>query len=445
MGSFADLKLSTQLQKAIEDLGLIEPTPIQLASFPVILSGRDVVGISQTGTGKTFAYLFPLLRDISYSEELHPRILILVPTRELVSQVVKMIEQLTTYMSIRVIGVFGGVNLSRHKEEVASGVDVLVATPGRLYDLIIHKSLSLKKVKKVVIDEVDIMLDLGFRFQLANIFDHLPGKRQHILFSATMTEEVNALLEEYLGAPHWIRTELSREPLKQISQSAMQVPNFHTKANYLASVLTDKKNYHKVLLFVSTKRMADKLFALLEDSFEHQLGIIHSNKSQNSRERTIDRFDKGKKRILIATDIAARGLDFSEISHVFNVDVPSYPENYIHRIGRTGRADKSGESILLFTEREMIAKAQIVQLVGHHLEEFSLPDDIPVSNQLLPEERPKSKQKEISLDNSKKKATGEATHTKKQKNKKINLGGSYKRKLEAKYKKGKGKNRGSNR
>lgn len=434
MSHFDSLNLSNPLKNALTDLGYSSPTPIQEAAYSVILSGKDVVGISQTGTGKTFAYLFPLLRELKYSEQLHPRVLILVPTRELVLQVVDQIESLTTYMNVRTLGVFGGTNINTQKNEVVKGMDILVATPGRLYDLVLHKSVQLKNVKKVVIDEVDVMLDLGFRFQLTNIFDLLPNKRQHIMFSATMTEDVDALIDDFFIAPEKITIALSGTPLDNIAQVSYSVPNFYTKANLLIQLIEDKDTYQKVLVFVSSKKNADRLFNAMEEQYEKELCIIHSNKSQNYRIRSLSQFNEGNKRILIATDVIARGLDLENVSHVVNVDTPSYPENYMHRIGRTGRAEKEGNSILLSTEKEEEFKEAIEELMNLKINTLPLPEDVAISKELIPDERPKNYQPEISnkLHN---KAAGEETHSKKDKNTKVNLGGSYRRELAKKYKK----------
>ena len=197
MSSFEDLDLSKQLGYAIEDLGFTQPTPIQQEAFPVIRSGKDVVGIAQTGTGKTLGYMLPILQDLKFSKQVNPRVMVLVPTRELVVQVVDEIHKFAKYLNIRVLGIYGGVNMNPQKEMLLQGCDIIVATPGRLYDLALARAVQLKSVKKLVIDEVDVMLDLGFRFQLKNIFELLPEKRQNIMFSATMTEEVDALMDDY--------------------------------------------------------------------------------------------------------------------------------------------------------------------------------------------------------------------------------------------------------
>ena len=197
MSTFEELNLSKQLHYAIDDLGFVQPTPIQEQSFSVILSGKDMVGIAQTGTGKTFAYMLPILRDLKFSKQITPRVLVLVPTRELVLQVVEEIEKLAAYINVRVLGVYGGTNINTQKQAIAQGTDIIVATPGRLYDLALSRALKMKSIQKLVIDEVDVMLDLGFRFQLMNIFEILPERRQNIMFSATMTDDVDALITDY--------------------------------------------------------------------------------------------------------------------------------------------------------------------------------------------------------------------------------------------------------
>ena len=435
MSSFDQLNLSNPLRNALNDLGFQSPTEIQETAYSVILSGKDVVGISQTGTGKTFAYLLPLLKDLKYSEQLNPRVLILVPTRELVVQVVDQIESLTSYMNVRTLGIFGGTNINTQKDRVAEGMDILVATPGRLYDLVLHKSVQLKGVKKLVIDEVDVMLDLGFRFQLTNIFDLLPKKRQHIMFSATMTEDVDALIDDFFIAPEKITVALSGTPLDNIAQSCYSATNFYTKANLINHLLLDKEEFQKVLVFVSSKKNADRLYDILEVQYESELCIIHSNKSQNYRLRSLDQFNGGKNRILIATDVIARGLDLENVSHVINVDTPAYPENYMHRIGRTGRAEKEGKSILLYTQDEMEYKGAIEELMDLQIEEKAFPEEVEVSKELIPEERPRIFQPEISNRTGNKNPRGEELQEKKDKNKKTNLGGSYRRELAKKYKK----------
>ncbi len=432
MDSFENFNISGKLKDAISDLGFTKPTPIQAKAFSVILSGKDVVGIAQTGTGKTLAYMLPLLHEHKFSKQVSPRILILVPTRELVLQLVEMIEDLAKYITIRVVGVYGGTNINTQKIAVAQGVDILVATPGRLYDLAVSRALRLNNVKKLVIDEVDVMLDLGFRPQLTGIFELLKERRQNIMFSATMTEEVDALIDDYFITPTKISVALSGTPLDNIEQSCYAVSNFYTKVNLLKHLLDDKSEFSKVLVFVSNKKNADRLFDAMEAKFGRESAIIHSNKSQNYRIRSVEQFDEGKVRILIATDVIARGLDLEKITHVINFDVPAFPENYMHRIGRTGRAKEHGKTILFYTEKEEAFKEAIEALMSYQIPERVFPGEVKISKETIPEERPEDSGSYGKI--VKKVMKGDAFHEKKEKNKKTNQGGSYLRKMK-KYKK----------
>jgi ATP-dependent RNA helicase RhlE len=433
MESFEEFAISKQLQYAIADLGFEKPTPIQAQSFSVIRSGTDMVGIAQTGTGKTFAYMLPILQDLKFSKEINPRVLVMVPTRELVLQGVEEIEKLGKYASIRVIGVFGGTNINRQKEAVAKGADIIVATPGRLYDLVVSRALQLKNIKKMVIDEVDVMLDLGFRFQLTNILELLPNKRQNIMFSATMTDDVNVFIHDFFIAPTTVSVAVSGTPLENISQYAYAVPNFYTKANLLVHLLQHESDFKKVLVFVPNKKSADLLFDLLDEFFGSEVAVIHSNKTQNYRIRSIENFNAEKTRILVTTDVMARGLDLDRISHVINFDTPNFPENYMHRIGRTGRAEQEGTAILFYTEKETEAKEAIETLMDLKIEALTFPKDVEISKRLTYDEQPQVV--EINNPNKKEEEVGPAFHEKKEKNKKTNQGGSYKRTIKQKYKK----------
>lgn len=432
MSTFDDFKLSKPLRNAIGDSGFKKPTPIQEQTFSVILSGKDVVGIAQTGTGKTLAYILPLLQGLKFSKQNTPRVLILVPTRELVLQMAEMIESFAKYMNVRVLGVYGGININPQKQAVAEGCDMLVATPGRLYDLAVSGVLKLKDVNKLIIDEVDVMLDLGFLRQLTDIFDLLRDRRQNIMFSATMTEEVDELIDRFFAAPAKISIAVSGTPLDNIAQQCYPVKNFYTKVNLLKYLLNQKDIYTKVLVFVSNKKNADRLFEALEEDYVSDICIIHSNKSQNYRIRSIEHFDEGKHRILIATDVMARGLDLDKISHVINFDTPAYPENYMHRIGRTGRAEEEGKTILFFTEKEQEAKEAIEKLMDYEIPMMDFPDEVKISNESIPEEQTRIKSSYNR--NTKPIIRGAAFHEKKEKNKKVNQGGSYKFKMKS-YKK----------
>ena len=435
MNSFNNL--SKPLQNAIADLGFNEPTEIQKEAYPVILSGRDLVGIAQTGTGKTLAYSLPVLEELKYSNQPHPRVLILVPTRELVSQVVENINSYTKYLSVRVIGVYGGTNINTQKIAVSEGMDILVATPGRLYDLVISRAIQLKEIKKLIIDEVDEMLDLGFRFQLTNIFELLPIKRQNLMFSATMTEDVDELINDFFSNPEKISIAISGTPLTNIEQQSYLVTNFFTKVNLLAALLKESEEFEKVLVFISNKKSADLIYERLSELDFSDIGIVHSNKSQNYRFRVIKQFEEKTKRVLITTDIMSRGLDLEDISHVISFDTPTFAENYIHRIGRTGRAKKQGNAILLFTEDEQKYKTSIEKLMSFEIPITATPSTIIISNELAPQEQPIVKQNYNP--GPKIKSDGDAFHEKSEKNSKHNKGGSYRRKLAKKYKKPKTK------
>lgn len=438
MDHFEKFKLSTPLRNGIADLGFEKPTPIQEEAFSMILSGKDMVGIAQTGTGKTFAYMLPILKELKFSKQIHPRILILVPTRELVVQVVERIEEFAKYINVRVLGVYGGVNINTHSAAAAEGADIVVATPGRLYDLAVSRSIQLKHIYKLVIDEVDVMLDLGFRPQLTSIFELLPERRQNIMFSATMTEEVEAMIDDFFITPQKISIAVSGTPLDNIKQSCYPVKNFYTKANLLTHLLKDREEFKKVLVFVSNKKSADRLFNALEEDLMSDLCVIHSNKTQNYRLRSIEQFEDGTHRVLVTTDVMARGLDLNKISHVINFDTPHFPENYMHRIGRTGRAEQEGKSILFYTEKEQEDKEAIEALMKYEIPTIEFPAGVEISSQLTPDERPKVVDM-ASPHKVKHEPSGPGFHEKKDKNKKVNLGGSYHREIAKKYKKAKTK------
>ncbi len=431
--NFNDLNINTPLIKALADLGYTQPTTIQQKAFSVIMSGRDVCGIAQTGTGKTFAYLLPCLRMWTYSKDRFPQVLVLVPTRELVVQVVEEVKKLSTYMPLKVIGVFGGVNMKPQAAAVEEGADIIIATPGRLLDLVYDGSLRLKAIKQLVIDEVDEMLNLGFRTQLNNILDLLPPKRQNLLFSATITPDVEIMMHTYFNAPQTIEAAPTGTPLANINQIGYYVPNFYTKVNLLKLLLSQNEDMTKILIFVATKHLADQLFEQIETEYEGKAGIIHSNKEQNNRFNTIKQFQEGTFRFIIATDIVARGLDIAEVSHVINFDTPEIPEDYIHRIGRTGRAEKKGVAIAFITEREKENQLAIENLMNYTIPILPLPLDLEISDVLTEDEKPKVRMKEVFVKLPKLEESGPAFHPKKAKNLKVNVKIKYADKMMAKY------------
>lgn len=433
MNSFSDFNIKKQLVNALDELEIKKPTPIQQASYSPIMGGFDFLGIAQTGTGKTFAYLLPILQDLKFSDQPNPRVLILAPTRELVIQIVNEIEKLTNYINIRVTGVYGGSNnIKNQKVAVSQGIDIIVGTPRRLYDLTISNVLRLKSIKKIVIDEVDIMLDFGYRTQLKNIFEHLPIKRQNILFSATMTSYVEELIKDFLVNPVKKTISISGTPLNNIQQECFQVPNFFTKVNLLNYLLKDVDKYNKVLIFVASKASADRLQETLD--FKTETSIIHSKKEQNFRVKSIDKFEKGISRILIATDVIARGIDLNKISTVISFDTPLYPENYIHRIGRTGRIDQKGSSILFFNDNEIALKEEIENLMKYEIPFIEFPDDVEVSSELSPEEKDKPINEEEDDSSFNERSSSFQEKSAKNSKEKIEKK-SYKKMLKEKYKK----------
>jgi ATP-dependent RNA helicase RhlE len=431
--TFSDLNLNNSLLNALSDLGFVQPTPIQEKSFSVAMSGKDMVGIAQTGTGKTLAYLLPCLRQWQFSKDKHPQILVIVPTRELVVQIVEEAQKLTTYMNVVTVGVYGGTNMKTQMAVVEKGLDVLVATPGRLLDLVLSGSLKLKNIKKLVIDEIDEMLSLGFRPQLIRVLDSLPPKRQNLMFSATMMDEIGQLIDTFFNLPEIVEAAPTGTPLDNIEQSAYHLPNFNTKANLLEKLIANKAVFTKVLVFTGSKSLADILFERLDGKLMDEIGVIHSNKAQNKRFETVNRFKSGENRILIATDIIARGLDISEVSHVFNFDMPEVPETYMHRIGRTGRAEQKGLSIAFITERELEYQEAIEEMMNRKIPILPIPEDLVISDELIEEEKPKVFMKSPIIKLPPKETSNAAFHEKIAKNKKVNVRVSRKDKMEKKY------------
>lgn len=426
--TFEELNLSKALLSALDDLEYIHPTPIQEKAFPAIMSGKDIVGLAQTGTGKTFAYLLPLLRQLTYSNQKHPRILIVVPTRELVLQIVEEIKKLTPYMTVRFEGVYGGTNINTQKQLVYNGLDILVATPGRLTDLALTGILRLKDIQKLVIDEVDQLFSLGFRQQLNSFLEILPNKRQNLMFSATLTDEIEKVISTYFHEPHKIEIAPHGTPLEKIVQKVYRAPNLNTKVNLLEYLLTTDKTLNKVLVFANNRINADSLYDLLSKKLPGKIEIIHSRKSQNKRISAIKNFESGTHSVLIATDIVARGLDITDVTHVINFDTSPIPEDYIHRIGRTGRANKDGIAITFVNKEEEAYLLAIEKLMNKELLSEDFPDEVKISTILMEQEEPRvAADPNLRKNRVSQHTPGPAFHEKKEKNKKVNLGGPSKR------------------
>ena len=431
--TFDELNLNTPLLNALKDLGMEQPTTIQAKAFSVIMSGKDVLGIAQTGTGKTFAYLLTCLRLWQFNKETSPEILIIVPTRELVVQVAEEAEKLCKYMSIKIAPVYGGVNMKPQIELINEGVHIVVATPGRLLDLVLQGTLQFKSLKRLIIDEVDEMLDLGFRPQLERVLDLLPIRRQNLLFSATITDDVEKLIDTFFNNPIKIEAAPSGTALENIVQSAYLLPNFYTKINLLKHLFVHDDNMEKVLVFTTTKHLADEIYAQLSEEFGYQLGVVHSNKSQNQRFNTVKDFKNGNCRILIATDIVARGIDISEVTCVINFDTPEIAETYMHRIGRTGRADKKGISYTFITPNDSELIENIEALMNQKININIFPEGIVISDILTENEKPKIQMKNQLGKAPKRDDSKSGFHEKSAKNKKVNVRVAHADKMWEKY------------
>ncbi|MDD3859326.1 MAG: DEAD/DEAH box helicase [Bacteroidales bacterium] len=436
--TFSELRISTPLLNALEDLEFVYPTAIQHKCFRRITSGIDVVGIAQTGTGKTFAYLLPILNQLDFSSQKHPRVIIIVPTRELVVQVQKEVEKLSKYKNLRIKAVYGGANINTQKEYIyKGGLDILIGTPGRIYDIALSGLLRFSSIKKLVIDEVDEMLNLGFRPQIEQIMAMLPTKRQNLMFSSTLSEDVKLFISNFFYNPEIIQVDNPNTPVEKIVQKVYFVPNFNTKLNFLKNLIENSEEFVKNIVFVANKKQADIIYEKLSENENTEIGVIHSNKSQNFRFNVIKSFEKSKIRTLVATDVVARGLDFNDISHVISFSPPENAADYIHRIGRTGRAEKEGNSIMFVSPYEETGYIEVKKIAGKNFYEEEIPSTIPISKILVEDEKPAINQKLIvktpGLKNS-----GGAYHNKSEKKLKENSGG-LKRKRKAKIKKRSGK------
>ncbi len=387
---FADLNLRPELAGAVADAGYTNPTPIQARAIPVVLDGRDLIACAQTGTGKTAAFLLPILQRLAGGTPLrHPRALVITPTRELAVQIHEMAGRYGRRLRLRSAVVFGGVGLEPQKRRLAAGLDLLVATPGRLLDHLGRSQARLGNVEMVVLDEADRMLDMGFLPDVRRILATLPEKRQNLFFSATMPDEIERLIRRTTHAPVMVEVTRRATPVSTVRQVVHPVAMIQKK-DLLASLLR-RADMGQTLVFTRTKARANQLVRRLEKS-GRRVAAIHSNKSQSARTRALSGFRTGRIDTLIATDIAARGLDVDDISHVINFDLPHVPEDYVHRIGRTARAGRRGDAISLAAPEERVQLAAIERLVGktirrEHVPGFTARADTEETN---PRRRPQS-------------------------------------------------------
>ena len=362
---FRALKLSPPILTAIQEAGYTEPTPIQLSAIPEVLAGRDVIGIAQTGTGKTAAFVLPILTTLSASiqdgQRRGMRALIVAPTRELVVQIEENVRAYAKHLPLRMATIFGGVSERPQIEALRSGVDLVVATPGRLIDLMGQRHVNFSALEFLVLDEADRMLDMGFLPPIRQIVKALPAKRQTLMFSATLSREIEALTHEFQRSPKVIEIGRRANPAETVTQFVYEVRP-HLKPSLLLHLLGDPE-FDTVLVFTRTKHGADRIARRLESS-GIKTGTIHSNRSQNQRLRALKDFKSGAVRVLVATDIAARGIDVDGISHVVNYDFPMHAEDYVHRIGRTGRAHAVGDAISFVTPEDQSALRSLERFIG---------------------------------------------------------------------------------
>ena len=367
--TFADLGLHPDVLHAVRDAGYINPTPIQAQAIPLALEGRDLIGLAQTGTGKTAAFTLPIVTQLIGGPH-RVRALVLTPTRELAVQVDESFRKYAAHSGIKALAVYGGVALEPQTKALKKGVDVVIATPGRLLDHLERQNVVFDDLEILVLDEADRMLDMGFAPQINRVVAEIPKYRQTMLFSATMPPEVEALSRKYLRKPHVVQVGRRSMPASGVTHAVYPVPRIR-KTQLLTELLKDK-TMDSVLIFTRTKHGADRVVRDLR-----QTGIeataMHGDKTQKERTKALDEFKSGKIRVLVATDVAQRGLDISGITHVINFDVPQEPEDYVHRIGRTGRAESSGDAYTLMSPDEIAMVRTIERVIGQEIPRVSVP------------------------------------------------------------------------
>ena len=374
--SFEDFKLNPQILNAITDAGFTEPTPIQQKAIAPILSGQDLMGIAQTGTGKTAAFVLPILMKLKYAQGMDARALILAPTRELAMQIEENIRLFSKYTDLRTVVLYGGLGPKTQKAQLEKGVDILVSTPGRFLDLYLTGDINTRSLQFMVMDEADKMVDMGFIGSIHRILEVVPRKRQNLLFSATMSELVHKIAGDFLKFPLIIEASAPATPAQSVNQVLYYVPNNKTKINLLQHLLKSEE-FSRLIIFCKTKTTADNIFKFLERRYTlDEIRVIHANKGQNTRINSMNAFKEGGVRVLVATDVAARGIDVSNVSHVINFDVPIIIEDYVHRIGRTGRANNIGDAITFCNEAEKYYINKIEKLIRQQIAVQDIPEGV---------------------------------------------------------------------
>lgn len=421
LNSFEDFNLNKQILNAVQDAAYTQPTPIQQKAIPLILNGQDILGIAQTGTGKTAAYILPILMKLKYAQGNDVRGLIIAPTRELAMQIHQNAVEYAKYTNLRIQVVFGGLGPKRQIEELNKGVDILIATPGRLMDLYLEGHLITKKIQILILDEADKMMDMGFMPQINKILEIIPSKRQNMLFSATMSERIEKLAENFLLWPTKIEVTPQATPADTVTQALYFVPNFKTKINLLKHFVENDAEVAKLIVFCRSRSNAENVYKFLLRRFnDKHVKVLHANKGQNTRINSINAFKNDEIRILVATDVAARGIDVSNLSHVINFDVPIIYEDYVHRIGRTGRALNTGKAITFCNPAEDYFIKKIEKLIKQTIPVVHIPKTVFIEE--TPYEEKQTIDREI--DNQKKKDNPDfkgAFHEKKLSNQKGDL------------------------
>lgn len=374
---FEEFKLNRQILNAVEDAGFTVATPIQEKAIAPVLSGQDIFGIAETGTGKTAAYLLPMLMQLKYAQGENPRALILSPTRELAMQIAEHVKMFAKYTDLRSVVVYGGIGPKTQIEQVKAGVDIIIATPGRFLDIYLAGHINTQSLRFLVLDEADKMMDMGFIGSIHRILEIVPRRRQNLLFSATMSDLVQKIAGDFLKNPTVIEAAERATPAATITQTFYEVPNFKTKINLLQHLLKNDDAVKRLIIFCKTKVVADSIFAFISRRFgAENVRVIHANKGQNTRINSINAFKEGNIRVLVATDVASRGIDVSDVSHVINFDVPIIIEDYVHRIGRTGRALATGEALTFYTEAEKYYIRKIEKLIRQTIPVMPLPPEV---------------------------------------------------------------------
>ncbi len=378
--SWNDFKLNKQLLDAIAEAGFQQPTEIQQKCIPLISGGQQIIGIAQTGTGKTAAYLLPLMMKLRYVQGNDVRALILVPTKELVVQVAAQATVLAKYTDLRIVAIYGGVGPKTQIEEINKGIDLLIATPGRFLELYQRNEIPVKQIKTLILDEGDRMMDMGFMPQLRRIFEVIPSKRQNLLFSATFPEKMDRLVNEFIEFPVRVEVTPQATVATKVNQELYYVPNFITKINFLEFLFTHHDDFNRVMIFTRTKEAANNIFNFLDRRKLGPVKVVHSNKGQNSRINAMNEFKEGKLRVLVSTDVASRGIDVINVTHVINFDVPIVYEDYVHRTGRTGRAFQEGTAITLATDSEKYHIDKIEKIIREKIPVKTMPLAVEVAD-----------------------------------------------------------------